>query len=72
MFDTILIITSFLLASLFDCLLTLRLSINIKHLCLFFHSLPILTDFYNLHIIGYLTFTMCYNRICFDNFNYSG
>ena len=35
----------FLLASLLVCLLTLRLSINIKHLCLFFHSLPILTDF---------------------------
>ena len=49
MFDTILIITSFLMASLFDCLLTLRLSINIKHLCLFFHSLPILTDFLKFH-----------------------
>ena len=44
-FDTILIITLFLLASLRVCLLTLRLSINIKHLCLFFHLLPILTDF---------------------------
>ena len=36
MFDTLLIITLFLLASLLVCLLTLRLSINIKHLCLFF------------------------------------
>ena len=44
MFDTPLIITLFLLALLLVCLLTLRLSINIKHLCLFFHSLPILTD----------------------------
>ena len=45
MFDTLLIITLFLLASLLVCLLILRLSINIKHLCLFFHSLPILTNF---------------------------
>ena len=45
MFDTPLIITLFLLASLLVCLVTLRSSINIKHLCLFFHSLPILTDF---------------------------
>ena len=45
MFDTLLIITLFLLASLLLCLLTLRLSINIKHLCLFFHSLPMLTEF---------------------------
>ena len=45
MFDTLLVITLFLLALLLVCLLTLRLSINIKHLCLFFHSLPILTDF---------------------------
>ena len=45
MFDTLLIVTLFLLASLLVCLLTLRLRINIKHLCLFFHSLPILTDF---------------------------
>ena len=27
-----------------SCLPTLRFSINIKHLCLFFHLLPILTD----------------------------
>ena len=47
MFDTLLIITLFLLASLLVCLLTLRLSINIKHACLFFHSLPILTDILN-------------------------
>ena len=45
MFDTLLIITLLLLVSLLVCLLTLRLKINIKHLCLFFHSLPILTDF---------------------------
>ena len=45
MFDTFLIITLFLLSSLLVCLLTLRLSINIKHLCLYFHSLPTLTDF---------------------------
>ena len=45
MFDTLLIITLFLLASRLVCLLTLRLSINVKYLCLFFHSLPILTDF---------------------------
>ena len=45
MFDSLLIITLFLLASLPVCLLTLRLSINTKHLCLFFHSLQILTDF---------------------------
>ena len=36
MFDILLIITLLLLASLLVCLLTLRLSINIKHLCLFF------------------------------------
>ena len=35
MFDTLLIITLFLLASLLVCLLTLRLSISIKHLSLF-------------------------------------
>ena len=46
MFDTLLITTLSLLASLLVCLLTLRLSINIKHLCLFFHLLPILTDFF--------------------------
>ena len=45
MFDSLLIITLFLLASLLVRLLTLRLSINTKHLCLFFHSLQILTDF---------------------------
>ena len=36
MFDTPLIINLFLLASLSVCLLTLRMSINIKHLYLFF------------------------------------
>ena len=46
MFDTILIITLSLLASLLLCLLTLRLSISVKHFCLFFHSLPILTGFF--------------------------
>ena len=46
MFDTLLIMTLLLKASVLACLLTLGLSINIKHhLCLFFHSLPILTDF---------------------------
>ena len=35
MFDTILIMTLFLLASLLVCLLTLRLSNNIKHLSVF-------------------------------------
>ena len=45
MFDTLLIITLFVLASLLVCLLTLRLNIDVKHLCLFFHSLPMLTDF---------------------------
>ena len=34
----------FLLVSLLVCLLTLSLSFSIKHLCLFFHLLPILTD----------------------------
>ena len=44
MFDALLIITLFLIASLLACLLTLRLSIIIKHLCLCLHSLPTLTD----------------------------
>ena len=35
MFDTLLIITLFLLALLLACLLTLRFSINVKHLSLF-------------------------------------
>ena len=35
MFDTLLIITLFLLALLLVCLVTLRLSINIKHFPLF-------------------------------------
>ena len=35
MFDTLLIMTLFLLASILVCLLTLRLSINIKHMSLF-------------------------------------
>ena len=40
-----LLLNLFLLAPLLVCLLTLSLSINIKHLCLFFHSLLILTNF---------------------------
>ena len=36
MFDTLLITTMLLLASLLACLPTSRLSINIKYLCLFF------------------------------------
>ena len=47
MFDTLLIIILFLQVSLLLCLLTLRSSINIKHLCLLFHSLPILWVFLN-------------------------
>ena len=43
MFDTLLIIILFLVASLLVCLLTSRLNINIKHLCLFFHPSLILT-----------------------------
>ena len=43
MFDTLLIINLFLLALTLVCLLTLRLKINIKHVCLFFHS-PFTTD----------------------------
>ena len=35
MFDTLLIITLLLLAPILVCLLTLRLSINIKHMSLF-------------------------------------
>ena len=57
MFDTLLIITLFLLASLLVCLLTLRLSINIKHLCLFFHSLPILTDILKFRPLRLLNLT---------------
>ena len=44
MFDALLIVALFLLALLLVCLLTLRLSINFKHLCYFLHSLPKLTD----------------------------
>ena len=46
MFDNLLLSTLFLLASLLVCLLSLRLSISIKHLCFFSHSVPILTDFF--------------------------
>ena len=53
MFDTTLIITLFLLAPLRVCLLTLRFSINIKHLCLVPHSFPILTDFLKSHPLNY-------------------
>ena len=48
-FDTHLIITFVLLASLLVCLLILKLSINIKHLYIFFHSWPILKDFLKFH-----------------------
>ena len=48
MFDTLLITTLFLLASLLVCLLSLRLSINIKHLYLFFHLFPLFEDFFQL------------------------
>ena len=45
MVDTLLIKTLFLLTSLLVCLFTLRLSINIKVFCVFFHSLQMLTNF---------------------------
>ena len=50
MLYTLLIITLFLLASLLVCLLILRLSINIKHLCIFWNSVshpfpPVYFDF---------------------------
>ena len=57
MFDTLLIITLFSLASLLVYLLTLRLSINIQHLGLFFHSLAILTDFLKFHPVPPLNLT---------------
>ena len=44
MFDTTLVITLFSLASLFVCLLTLRLSIYIKHLSLFSFDFKIPTN----------------------------
>ena len=44
MSDTLLNISLFLLASILIFLLTLRLTINFKHLYLFFHSLPLLMD----------------------------
>ena len=48
MFDTILIITLFLLASFLVCLLTLRLSINVKHLCLFFSFITDINVFFKI------------------------
>ena len=45
MFDTLLIIIYLVLTSFISYLITLSLSINIKRFCLFFHLLPILTDF---------------------------
>ena len=48
MFDTLLIITLFLLASLPVCLLTLRLSISIKHLCLFFSFISGINGFFEI------------------------
>ena len=56
MFDTLLIITLFLLASLLVCLLTLRLNINVKHLCLFFHPSLILTDILKFRQVFYKNF----------------
>ena len=46
MFYTLLITTLFLLTSLLASLLSLSLSIIMKHLCLSFHSLPISMDFF--------------------------
>ena len=48
------------------CLLTLKLSINIKHLCLFFHSLPILTDFVEL-MYAQQKINKCYGIILFKD-----
>ena len=52
----LLIITLFLLASLLVCLLTLRLNINVKHLCLFFHPSLILTDILKFRQVFYKNF----------------
>ena len=49
MFDTLLIIISFLLASLV-CLLTLRLSMNVKHLCLFFSLITDVNEYFDIPI----------------------
>ena len=57
MFQTLLFISLFLLATLLVCLFTLRLNINIKHLCLFFHSLPILTDIFKFRPLRLLNLT---------------
>ena len=66
MFDTLLIITLFLLASLLVCLLTLRLSINVKHLCLFCHSLPILTDLLKFRHPPFIRYNKSNNCIKFE------
>ena len=50
MFDTLLIITLFVLALLLVCLLTLRLSINVKHLCLFFSLISDINGFFEIPI----------------------
>ena len=55
MFDTLLIITLFLLASLPVCLLTLRLSINIKH---FVSLFSFITDINGLFEIPTLPFIL--------------
>ena len=50
MFDTLSILTYLILTS-FTCLFTyFSLTINIKHLCLVFHSLPILKDFLKFQV----------------------
>ena len=49
-FDYYLVLTSLISCLLLVCLLTLRwrININILNICLFFHSLPILTNFFRL------------------------
>ena len=49
-FDYYLVLTSLISCLLLACLLTLRwrININILNICLFFHSLPILTNFFRL------------------------
>ena len=48
MFDTLLIITLFLLDSILVSLLTLRLSINIKHICLFVSFIADIKRFFEI------------------------
>ena len=47
-FDTLLIITLFLLALLLVCLLTLRLNINIKHSGLFFSFITDINEYFEI------------------------